>query len=92
MHKIDRKGGFRTLAIPTVFSTIISLVYNLTDTYFIGLLDDFCVQNGTAICKELKGTETGKMIRSCPDCVMDAARLAEAILLENAGEAFQNEK
>ena len=29
-----------TLAIPTVFSTIISLVYNLTDTYFIGLLDD----------------------------------------------------
>lgn len=29
-----------TLAIPTVFSTVISLVYNLTDTYFIGLLDD----------------------------------------------------
>ena len=29
-----------TLAIPTVFSMIISLVYNLTDTYFIGLLDD----------------------------------------------------
>lgn len=28
------------LAIPTVFSTIISIVYNLTDTYFIGLLDD----------------------------------------------------
>lgn len=29
-----------TLAIPTVLSTIISLLYNLTDTYFIGLLDD----------------------------------------------------
>lgn len=28
------------LAIPTVFSTIISMVYNITDTYFIGLLDD----------------------------------------------------
>lgn len=28
------------LAIPTVFSTIISIVYNLTDTYFIGMLDD----------------------------------------------------
>lgn len=28
------------LAIPTVFSTVISIVYNLTDTYFIGLLDD----------------------------------------------------
>lgn len=29
-----------TLAIPTVLSTIITLIYNLTDTYFIGLLDD----------------------------------------------------
>ncbi|WP_180951193.1 MATE family efflux transporter [Marasmitruncus massiliensis] len=28
------------LAIPTVLSTIIQLIYNLTDTYFIGLLDD----------------------------------------------------
>lgn len=28
-----------TLAIPTVLSTLISLLYNLTDTYFIGLLD-----------------------------------------------------
>ena len=28
------------LAIPTVLSTIVSLIYNLTDTYFIGLLDD----------------------------------------------------
>lgn len=29
-----------TLAVPTVLSTIVSLIYNLTDTYFIGLLDD----------------------------------------------------
>ncbi len=28
------------LAIPTVLSTIVSLIYNLTDTYFIGFLDD----------------------------------------------------
>ncbi|MCI8646312.1 MAG: MATE family efflux transporter [Firmicutes bacterium] len=28
------------LAIPTVLSMIVSLIYNLTDTYFIGLLDD----------------------------------------------------
>lgn len=28
------------LSIPTVLSTVISIVYNLTDTYFIGLLDD----------------------------------------------------
>lgn len=29
-----------TLSIPTILSNIVSLVYNLTDTYFIGLLDD----------------------------------------------------
>lgn len=28
------------LSLPTVLSTIVSLIYNLTDTYFIGLLDD----------------------------------------------------
>ena len=28
------------LSIPTVLSNIVSLLYNLTDTYFIGMLDD----------------------------------------------------
>ncbi len=56
------------------------------------LTEGFCAQNGTAICKELKGTETGKMIRSCPDCVMDAARLAEGILLENAKSSVTESK
>lgn len=28
------------LSVPTVLSTIVSLIYNLTDTYFIGMLDD----------------------------------------------------
>ena len=28
------------LAIPALITTIISLVYNLTDTFFIGMLDD----------------------------------------------------
>lgn len=56
------------------------------------LTEGFCAQNGTAICKELKGMETGKMIRSCPDCVMDAARLAEGILLENAKSSVTESK
>lgn len=29
------------LAVPTVLGIIVQLVYNLTDTYFIGLLDDY---------------------------------------------------
>lgn len=44
------------------------------------LVKKFAEQNGSSICKELKGVETGKVLRSCPDCIMDAARLVEEIL------------
>lgn len=37
-------------------------------------------QNGTLTCKELKGVETGKVKRSCPDCIMDAVEIAEKVL------------
>lgn len=40
MEKMPIPSAILRLAIPTVFSTIISIIYNLTDTYFIGLLDD----------------------------------------------------
>lgn len=40
MEKMPIPSVILRLAIPTVFSTIISIIYNLTDTYFIGLLDD----------------------------------------------------
>lgn len=31
--------------------------------------------HGTVICKDLKGVETGKAIRSCDGCIEDAARI-----------------
>ena len=40
MEKMPIPSAILRLAIPTVFSTIISIIYNLTDTYFIGILDD----------------------------------------------------
>ncbi len=40
MEKAPVPRAILKLAIPTVLSTIVSLIYNLTDTYFIGLLDD----------------------------------------------------
>lgn len=40
----------------------------------------FLERNSTLVCKELKGIKTGKMIRSCPDCVRDAAEFAEKVL------------
>ena len=37
-------------------------------------------QNGSTICRELKGMDTGKMLRSCPDCITDAVTiLSDAI-------------
>ena len=44
------------------------------------IMNRFKAQNGSVICKELKGVETGKVLRSCPDCIRDAAKLAEEIL------------
>ena len=46
------------------------------------IMDEFAAQNGSVICKDLKGMETGKTLRSCPDCIRDAAMLAEKILFE----------
>ena len=42
----------------------------------------FRSQNCSIICKELKGRDTGKVLRSCPDCIMDAARIAEEVLFD----------
>lgn len=40
MEKAPVSKAILKLSIPTVLSTIVTLLYNLTDTYFIGLLDD----------------------------------------------------
>lgn len=40
MLKTPVPKAILTLSIPTVLSTVVALLYNLTDTYFIGLLDD----------------------------------------------------
>lgn len=41
------------------------------------ILDEFIAMNGSVTCKVIKGVETGKVLRSCRDCVCDAARLVE---------------
>lgn len=40
MEKLPVPRAILTLSIPALLTTIISLVYNLTDTFFIGLLKD----------------------------------------------------
>lgn len=40
----------------------------------------FTEMNKSTICKTLKGVETGVVLRKCPDCVKDAARIVEEVL------------
>ena len=46
------------------------------------ILNQFKEQNGSVICKEIKGKETGKVLRSCSDCIKDAAVIAERVLFK----------
>ena len=50
-------------------------------TYALGreILERFKAQNGSSLCHELKGAGTGKVLRSCPDCIMDACQLFEEL-------------
>lgn len=41
------------------------------------ILGQFKERNQSVTCKVLKGVETGKVLRSCPDCIRDAAEFAE---------------
>lgn len=46
------------------------------------IINSFKGQNGTVICKELKGITDGVVKRECEDCVRDAAAFLEAELPE----------
>ena len=46
------------------------------------LLDKFQQRNGATPCQQLKGRETGRILRACPDCVADASEFLEEILAE----------
>ena len=43
----------------------------------------FKEKNGSYLCRELKGVETGKVLCSCPQCIMDAVALTEEYLKEH---------
>lgn len=44
------------------------------------ITEAFKAQNGSVICSELKGIESGAPLRSCPDCICDAIEIAQRIL------------
>ena len=44
------------------------------------IMQKFKEKNSTTTCKVLKGVETGKLLRTCPDCIRDAAAIVEEVL------------
>ncbi len=44
------------------------------------IITQFKEQNQSVVCKDLKGVETGKVLRACNDCVADAAGFLEELL------------
>jgi C_GCAxxG_C_C family probable redox protein len=46
------------------------------------LVKRFQEKNQATKCKDLKGIETGKVLRSCPGCIEDATAILEEILAE----------
>lgn len=46
------------------------------------LNEKFRSKNGSTICRELKGMDTGKVLRSCPGCIEDAANILAEVLGE----------
>lgn len=47
------------------------------------LAQAFQEMNKSVLCRELKGVESGQVLRSCDGCVEDAAKLVEQYLLDN---------
>ena len=47
------------------------------------LVETFKNKNKSIVCKDLKGVETGEVLRSCPGCIEDAVIILEKILEEH---------
>ena len=52
------------------------------DTYKLSkqILESFEEKNGSVTCRELKGVDTGTVLRSCPGCIEDAVDLVSEVL------------
>lgn len=44
------------------------------------IVDRFRKRNQSTKCKDLKGVETGHILRSCPGCIEDAVEIVQGVL------------
>lgn len=52
------------------------------DTYKLSreIVDKFIERNGSCICRELKGIDSGTPLRTCPGCIDDAVEIIQEAL------------
>lgn len=53
---------------------------NLSRARMKAVMERFQQRNGATRCRLLKGIDSGKPLRECPDCVADASEFLEGIL------------
>ncbi|MBQ3185739.1 MAG: C_GCAxxG_C_C family protein, partial [Firmicutes bacterium] len=44
------------------------------------LTNKFIEKNSSVVCREVKGVDSGQMLRSCNGCIQDAAEIVEEYL------------
>ena len=44
------------------------------------IMEKFEKKNKASRCRDLKGIDTGVVLRSCPDCIMDAVEIVREVL------------
>lgn len=44
------------------------------------IVEKFIEKNGSMICRELKGIDTGTVLRTCPGCIEDSVELVQEVL------------
>lgn len=54
-----------------------------TQKYTRQILKEFKAMSGAVVCKDLKGIETGEVLCTCEDCVKNAVRAYEAVMMQN---------
>lgn len=69
-------AGFRNsdgnLSTPTTKASTYELSKQIITT--------FLEKNKSIKCRDLKGLDTGKVLRPCPDCIKDAVEIAQEVL------------
>ena len=55
-------------------------IVGMDDPLVGGIVDAFEAKNGSTICGELKGVNTGTVLRTCPGCIEDAVDLVSEVL------------